>query len=402
MQIRKFKGQGMSGILREIKEALGPDAVILLTREMKRRGGDGRDQRILEVTAATEGIRLQEKEEMPPKTAGFESQLEAVVQGDIYKELQSIKGQLLALHEGNGNAATPPTQKMHETWVEMKSMLKSLTASRYDDPFFSTHESLFRLYQQLRSDGIDSEMASQLCHGVKTHLAPNDLQEPAKLHHALKKILSASVEVTGGFESLVSPSGSDLPKALALVGPTGVGKSTTLAKIGATHVNKKQKVILIAFNRIGNGEEAKLSRYGAHFGIPVLCAASIEQLKSILSQRKGDELVLIDTVGCSHLDREGLSQLKGLSDENMPIETHLVVSANAKASDLSDMIDGFSILPIDSLLFTKIDETRHYGPLFSVLGRKRKSVSFLTTGRRVPEDIEAATVKRLSELVLQG
>ncbi|MFQ5780484.1 MAG: flagellar biosynthesis protein FlhF, partial [Nitrospiria bacterium] len=63
-------------------------------------------------------------------------------------------------------------------------------------------------------------------------------------------------------------------------------------------------------------------------------------------------------------------------------------------------IDRFSVIPIDALLFTKIDETRTYGPLFTVMGRKKKPISYLTMGQRVPEDIEVATPKRFAELVL--
>ncbi len=410
MQIRKFKGEEMSGILRTIHRELGPEAVILLTRETQAKDQRGLSRRMIEVTAATEGLQTQERpvekqvekvNVTEKKEAPFETQLVTAIQGDIYQELQSIKGQLSKLNEPKSEPEAKQNGKMHETWLEMKTVLKVLSETRYEDPFFSDHERLFELFQKLRANGIDSEMAKSLCQGVKAHLTSMDLQVPEKLSQALKEVLSSTVEVKGGFESLSALSLSDRPRALALVGLTGVGKTTTLAKIAARQVQENRKVRLIAYDPFESGDEARLMRFAQDFGIPAEGVRSLSQLKDIVSNCSGRDLILIDTVGCNPLDPNQLKNLNGLSNEEMPIETHLVLSANTKASDMSDTIDGFSILPIDSLLFTKIDETRRYGPLFSILARKRKPLSFLTTGRRVPQDIEAATPQLFSELVLQ-
>jgi len=406
MQIRKFKGEEMSDILRTIHNELGPDAVILLTREMKEREKNGSRAKIIEVTAATEGLWGQAdrektiKTEEKPKT--FDRQLEAAIQGDIYKELASIQGKLTDLDALKRPIVEDASRKMHETWLEMKTMLQALSASRYEDPFFSSQHSLFELFQKLRAHGIDSQMAKSLCEGVKAALLPQDLQVATKLNHSIKGLLASTVSVTGGFNALDAAANRSQAKVLALVGPTGVGKSTTLAKIAAIQIQKKRKVTLVSFDRRESRDEDRLMRYARRFAIPAFAVRTLEAFQNIFSKQRAGALILIDTVGCGHFDQQGLALLKELSVGRIPIETHLVLSAMTKASDMSDLIDGFSILSIDSLLFTKIDETRHYGPLFSMLGRKRKPVSFLTTGRRVPEDIEAATPQRFSELVFQG
>ncbi len=83
------------------------------------------------------------------------------------------------------------------------------------------------------------------------------------------------------------------------------------------------------------------------------------------------------------------------------IENHLVLSATTKDSDLAQNGQRFSILPIHSYVFTKIDETEEFTPLFNQLLRYRKPLSFLTNGQKVPEDIEWANKGRVANLILR-
>jgi flagellar biosynthesis protein FlhF len=66
------------------------------------------------------------------------------------------------------------------------------------------------------------------------------------------------------------------------------------------------------------------------------------------------------------------------------------------------MVDAFEILRPQHLLFTKLDETASFGPIFSEAARTRKPLSFFTTGQRIPEDLEAATQARLVDLIMNG
>jgi flagellar biosynthesis protein FlhF len=73
-----------------------------------------------------------------------------------------------------------------------------------------------------------------------------------------------------------------------------------------------------------------------------------------------------------------------------------------KAADLTRMVSAFEILRPRHLLFTKLDETGSYGPIFNEAARTRKPLSFFTTGQRIPEDLETATQERLLDLILGG
>ncbi|MGC9197228.1 MAG: flagellar biosynthesis protein FlhF, partial [Syntrophobacteraceae bacterium] len=60
----------------------------------------------------------------------------------------------------------------------------------------------------------------------------------------------------------------------------------------------------------------------------------------------------------------------------------------------------FRDIDINSLIFTKLDETIHHGCIVNQLVRFNYPVAYLGTGQRVPEDIEPATQKKLLSFLL--
>ena len=84
------------------------------------------------------------------------------------------------------------------------------------------------------------------------------------------------------------------------------------------------------------------------------------------------------------------------------IDTQLVVSSSMKSADLSRVVDSFEPFRPQRLIFTKLDETGSFGPIFNEAVRTGKPLSFFTNGQRIPEDLEAATKGRVAELILGG
>ena len=78
----------------------------------------------------------------------------------------------------------------------------------------------------------------------------------------------------------------------------------------------------------------------------------------------------------------------------------LVLSAGTKDSDNNEITRKFGSMPLDSVIFTKLDESSSYGSLFNHVIRFKKPISYLTTGQNVPEDFEVATKERLVDLLL--
>ena len=75
------------------------------------------------------------------------------------------------------------------------------------------------------------------------------------------------------------------------------------------------------------------------------------------------------------------------------------MSATTKEKDCVTISEAFKDLGVHQILFTKIDESSIFGNIVNVLIRTNLPLSFLCTGRKVPDDIEAGTVQRLIDLL---
>jgi len=76
------------------------------------------------------------------------------------------------------------------------------------------------------------------------------------------------------------------------------------------------------------------------------------------------------------------------------------LSATTKDADLTEITRRFSHIPLSGVVFTKLDESTNVGPVFNHAIRFKLPITHLTTGQKVPEDIELASRERLVDLLL--
>ena len=81
---------------------------------------------------------------------------------------------------------------------------------------------------------------------------------------------------------------------------------------------------------------------------------------------------------------EFLSVLEGKAE----CEHYLVVSATTKYKDLLAISDAYKELADYRLIFTKLDETEECGNLLNLRLHTGASMSYVTNGQNVPDDIE--------------
>ena len=189
-------------------------------------------------------------------------------------------------------------------------------------------------------------------------------------------------------------------KAVALIGPTGVGKTTTIAKLAAHFaLVEKKRVALLTMDtyRIAAVEQLKI--YSQILDIPIGVAYSQAEVAPVIAQYADFDLLLIDTAGRSQKNIMQVGELKGLL-ETVGCETHLVLSAQTKEQDMIETAQRFSAARVDRLIFSKLDETDSIGTLLNVADRTGIPLSYLTTGQKVPEDLELANGGKLASLLL--
>jgi flagellar biosynthesis protein FlhF len=190
-------------------------------------------------------------------------------------------------------------------------------------------------------------------------------------------------------------------RVVALVGPTGVGKTTTLAKLaGQCRQAGRLKVALMSLDTYRIGAMAQMQIYAELLQAPLHVVRTPGELDAGLQAERDADLVLLDSMGRSPQHREGIADLQPFLQRIPSAEVHLVVSATTKSSDAEEILQRFRPLAYQYIVISKLDEARSLGPLLGLALQQDLSISYLTTGQEVPDDLEPATSRRLATLLV--
>jgi flagellar biosynthesis protein FlhF len=202
---------------------------------------------------------------------------------------------------------------------------------------------------------------------------------------------------------------SEVGRVTVLIGPPGAGKTTTLVKLAVSAAiagGRAVRLISADTQRIGAAEQ--LRTYAAILGVPFQTAESMAALAQSIDSAPASSMLLVDTPGLSPALLSDLGgDLAALLGSRRDIDTHLVLTATARRSDLESAVGRFQIFRPSRLIFTRLDETDSLGAAFSVAARHEKPVSFFCNGQLIPEDIQPASrsvfvealVRRLPEVL---
>jgi flagellar biosynthesis protein FlhF len=376
MQIKRFEARDMTTALRLIKHELGPEAVILSARSLKMENrflGSVKPAGV-EVTAATDTYHSSAS----PNPVPYSGTLSA---------------------DGPGGRPGGPPKKSFTSSAQNR--IKSPARRRPPPSDGNRHcgrndNTLGDIFQHLLSQGVKRDVANDLVEVIKKVKPTNRIDLKDKV---ISKI-SAALQQKRDMPSPASRTKTD-PKVLAFIGSTGVGKTTALAKLAAKQVierNKKVALITIDSYRIAASEELKI--YGRAIGIPVKTAATPTAFTAAVNAFRQHDLILVDTPGINSENHSEVEDLKSYLEVIPSMEIHLLLSAGAKEADLFNTIGRLGAIPIQYLIFTKLDESATFGNLINLLVDNQLPLSFLTTGRQVPDSIETGSVEQIVKYLL--
>lgn len=241
----------------------------------------------------------------------------------------------------------------------------------------------------LKQMGLSAAMADQLACFMPEGIAEHEAWDAAL------ELLAG--QLTTGNNDIMRKGG-----VVALVGPTGVGKTTTVAKLAAQYAKKHgaEQVALITTDTFRIGAHDQLATFGRIIGCPVRQAKDSHELAVLLNQFSNRGLVLIDTAGMSQRDVRLAEKLAALvQDSLVKIKSYLVLSATAQARVIQESVEHFKRIPLSGCIFTKLDECLSLGEIINAALQNALPVCYLTNGQRVPEDIRIA---RADQIVAQA
>ena len=280
-------------------------------------------------------------------------------------------------------------QRLEEEIAQMKALLAEVLGRGANKNMISLHEAL---KSQEVEEEILNEMAAQS--GAGETLV--DFRS-ASAKATLMKYLTEHVKFSDGVK--LNRHGV---RIVALLGTTGVGKTTTLAKIAAKFVlEQRTNAALITADTYRISAVEQLKTYSDILELPLEIVYNPQELASAIERHRDRELILIDTAGRSQHNDYQLRELEEFLRVNPRIEKHLVISATTKFTDARQILNKFSKVEPDRIIFTKVDETGSLGMIINLLHDKKFSLSYITTGQSVPDDIERAGVDVLTNFLFK-
>lgn len=186
-------------------------------------------------------------------------------------------------------------------------------------------------------------------------------------------------------------------RVTALIGPPGTGKTSALVKLAITRGLLEQRpvrLVSIDHHRIAAAEQ--LRTYAAILGVPFTLAETTLGLDDAIRSAPPQALVLIDTPGITAASLDMAQDLAVFLTGRQEIDTHLVLTAATRPSDLARTVDLFQAFRPCKLLFTRLDETDSTASIICEAARTRLPLSFFSTGQVIPDDIEPAAKQRVT------
>lgn len=188
-------------------------------------------------------------------------------------------------------------------------------------------------------------------------------------------------------------------KAVMLVGMHGAGKTTTLAKLATMLAIEKKPIVLISTDVERFGGTDALAGLADIIKSPFLIARDRSELKMMVKQHLGNAWVLIDSSGVNIYafnELKALGELASLQD----VEPVLVCPAGMDAAESQEMASVFSFLPIERMLITRADATRHFTGIFTALSHARYQLANVSTSARPADGCEPLTPTLFAQLLL--
>lgn len=198
-----------------------------------------------------------------------------------------------------------------------------------------------------------------------------------------------------------SPSG---PTVILMAGLQGSGKTTTCGKLARFLKARGRNPLLVAADMQRPAAVEQLQVLGDALGVkvhsepsgrpPKICERAVARAAA-----EGFDVVILDTAGRLHVDRELMSEVSDVAARTHPHEVLLVLDSmtgqdavlSAKAFD--------EALPLTGVVLTKLDGDTRGGAALSVLAVTGKPVRFVGTGEKT-DALEPFFPDRMASRVL--
>lgn len=406
MAVHKFTGVNSTDALRQVRQQLGSEAVILSSRDTAQgvelmamtpqeldelsheRVGSGAAQSApLAVQPAMSGAAF------APSPAFSSEPLATPSAEPISAPVEASAPVAATSVPATPVGAESPMQDLMAQFSQVKTLLQAHLSEKTWSEMQSNDSDRASALRILLNAGFSPQLCAEM---VEQWPAPLGNDEAIRQH--LSEALTPRVQTMDAL-GLFDPGG-----VFAFIGPTGVGKTTAIAKIAARCVLRygREQMALMTTDNFRIGAQEQLKVYARILGIPFMAVQESEDFAQKLRSLGPRRVVLLDTAGVSQRDIQMLEQSQLLYEGASALKRLLVMSSTTDLRTLEDVILMHSSAVKESngraivgTIITKTDEAAQLAPVLDCLIRHQLPLVFLSNGQRVPEDLSQANVPYL-------
>ena len=409
MIIKKFRAEKMEDAKKIAQESLGPDAIVLSSKPVREKGIKALfSQDAFEVTAAVDENDLAsfEKNKSASPRDPLDDSLAEIkrVLGKISSEVDgkdegfsASKDQVSISQQALSRGRVFAEQKIKKEQSLLKESLTESTVLAIPE-MEKFEESIRRIIKEelalldtkspemtyLLSKGIDQDLAQEIVKGLGRFTTKDKKQ----YFSALKQKLKDSVPCQGPIYLR-----QGLATVLAVVGSRGVGKSSTAICIAKQYQELDKKVLLISFDeKTARDELLQSLKVGFEFCVDT------KQLKQIIDKYAHYDLIIVDTMAFNPTQKSSIQELQSTLSCIEDLSTFLVLSANMSQEDLKRSFKVFDKQQIDSMVFTRLDESSTLASIVNTAWQSKLPLRFVS--ERGKNDLKVADASKIVKAIL--
>jgi signal recognition particle subunit SRP54 len=247
------------------------------------------------------------------------------------------------------------------------------------------------------------EVADDLLARVRTRALSEEVMKSLTPAQQVIKIVRDELQRTLGGEHRPFVLPSARRSVVMIAGVQGSGKTTACAKLAFRVKKQGRRPMLVAADLARPAAVEQLFTLGEEVGVPVVSDGRdpVKVAKNALKEadRRGLDVVIIDTAGRLHVDAEMMREARRIRDAVKP--DHVLMACDAMTGQDAVVQARAFLQDVDTTGFvlTKLDGDARGGAALSVTAVTGRPVFFAGVGER-PEDLEEFHPDRLAGRIM--
>lgn len=413
MKILTFSGSTPAEALKKAQLEVGEDAMLIETREIQKKSLG--KTALYEIVVGVEENVMPRSSQRQPEPLTKQRPL-AQKSNDVLYNISEAAKQISKIAEvtevDRPSKLTPVVQsedlkkikdeieKLGDKVKLIQNMFWNEKSPKNSLPIPPEFAEIYRLAQQ---SGMNQEHLDEIMQLTLEHMPSKMRENSETVKRYFQTLLRKMIPVR-----LESAPKMGAKKVVMLVGPTGVGKTTSIAKLAARYsyfLEKKYKVGLVVLDTYRIGAVEQLMQYARMMKLGIETVVDPPEFSTALNSLQYSDYILIDTMGSSPYDKGKIEKIYECLRSNTTdysVDVILVLPSSIKYEDLKSTYENFAPLGIDTMMFTKLDETRGFGNIFSLVYETKVPISYFSIGQEVPEDLVVSSSDFLIDCLLNG